>query len=126
MEIKFISFGIKYGIPKELDTFLDVRVLPNPFWIDELKNKTGSDQEAIDYMMSFPIATQTLDSLCKYLENLFTTINDKKDFYMVGLMCTGGRHRSVFVANYLTNYFSTNYKTSVFHRDTPELNENEK
>lgn len=117
MKVKFVSFGIKHGMPGNVDTCLDVRALPNPYWVDELRELSGEDQKAIDYMMSFPITKKTLDSLTEYLSNLLEIVSKEQNEYTIGVFCTGGRHRSTFVANYLSKYFSTKYETSVFHRD---------
>ena len=122
MEVKFLSFGIKYGVPREVDTFLDVRAIPNPYWISELKDLTGEDKKAIDYMMSFPITMETINSIISYLDKVFAIVEKEKDKYVVGIACTGGQHRSTFVANYLRDYYSDKFKTSSYHRDTPKLN----
>lgn len=122
MEVVFVSFGIKNGIPQDVDVFLDVRALPNPYWVPELKNLTGEDKEAIDYIMSSPVTKETLSSVISYLDNLFNIISKNVDKYTVGIGCTGGQHRSTFVANYLKDYYSKKFITSSFHRDTPKLN----
>ena len=121
--VTFISFGKKNGIPQGLDTFLDTRNIPNPYWVDELKSLTGEDQKVIDYMMSFPITQQTLDQMTTYLGAQLEEIQkSSRGSYVVGIACSGGQHRSTFVANYLANYFSKKYRTQVIHRDSPNLN----
>lgn len=121
--VTFMSFGIKNGIPQGLDTFLDVRNIPNPYWVDELKELTGEDQKVIDYMMSFPITGETLDNIVKFLTTQLNEVkNSGRGSYVVGIGCSGGQHRSTFVANYLADYFSSDYRTQVIHRDTPYLN----
>ena len=121
--VTFMSFGKKNGIPQGLDTFLDVRNIPNPYWVDELKSLTGEDQKVIDYMMSFPITQQVLDQMTTYLSAQLKEIQKSgRGSYVVGIACSGGQHRSTFVANYLTNYFSKDYRTQVIHRDSPNLN----
>ena len=121
--VTFISFGIKNGIPQGIDTFLDVRNIPNPYWVDELKSLTGEDQEVIDYMMSFPITEEVIDNIITYLTTELKEIqNSGRGSYTVGIACSGGQHRSTFVANYLADYFSKDYRTLVIHRDSPNLN----
>lgn len=121
--VTFISFGIKNGIPQGIDTFLDVRNIPNPYWVDELKSLTGEDQKVIDYMMSFPITEEVIDNIINYLSTELKEIqNSGRGSYTVGIACSGGQHRSTFVANYLADYFSKDYRTQVIHRDSPNLN----
>lgn len=121
--VTFISFGKKNGIPQGLDTFLDVRNIPNPYWVDELKSLTGEDQKVIDYMMSFPITQKVLDNITTYLSNELIEIQKSgRGSYVVGICCSGGQHRSTFVANYLKDYFAKDYRTQVIHRDSPQLN----
>lgn len=121
--ITFISFGIKNGIPQGIDTLLDVRIIPNPYWVEELKELTGEDQKVIDYMMSFPVTQQVLDNLTNYLTFYFKELEESgRNSYTVGIACSGGQHRSTFVANYLMNYFSKEYRTQVIHRDCEILN----
>ena len=122
--ITFISFGIKNGIPQGIDTFFDVRVIPNPYWVEELKSLTGADQKVIDYMMSFPVTKEVLDNLVKYLAFQLNEVRKgERGSYTVGIACSGGQHRSTFVANYLAEYFSKDYRTQAIHRDSPALNE---
>ena len=122
--VTFISFGIKNGIPQGIDEFFDVRVIPNPYWVEELKALTGADQKVIDYMMSFPVTQEVLDNLTSYLEKHLQEVQkSERGSYTIGIACSGGQHRSTFVANYLTNYFSKTYRTQAIHRDSPILNE---
>lgn len=122
--VTFISFGIKNGIPQGIDTFFDVRVIPNPYWVDELKELTGADQKVIDYMMSFPVTQEVLNNLTTYLEvQLKEVQKSERGSYTIGIACSGGQHRSTFVANYLAEHFAKDYRTQVIHRDSPILNE---
>ena len=122
--VTFISFGIKNGIPQGIDCFFDVRVIPNPYWVEELKALTGADQKVIDYMMSFPVTQETLDNLVNYLTiQLQEVQKSERGSYTVGIACSGGQHRSTFVANYLAEHFSKDYRTQAIHRDSPILNE---
>ena len=121
--VKFVSFGMKNGIQKDIDMMIDCRILPNPFWVDSLKDKTGEDLDVIDYLNSYPETGHFLDNTIAYLEyHLAEMQKAGRGFYVVGVACSGGQHRSTYVANYLKKYFEKKYKTLVFHRDTPELN----
>ena len=122
-KITFISFGIKNGIPVGLDTMFDVRIIPNPYWIERLSSLTGADQEVIDYIMSFDVSHQLIDQIIKYLEYYIPKVQESgRASYTVGIACSGGQHRSTFIANYLANYFKEKYEVSTYHRDSPELN----
>ena len=121
--VTFISFGIKNGIPQGIDEFLDVRMIPNPYWVDELKELTGEDQQVIDYMLSFPVTQEVLDNMVHYLEKQLEEVRkEDRGSYAIGVACSGGQHRSTFVANYLAKHFSKDYRTQVIHRDSPSLN----
>ena len=97
-----MSFGFKHGIPNDADMVFDVRFLPNPFYIDELKTKTGNDKEVQDYVMSFPESEQFLGKLLDMLEFLLPNyVKEGKYRLVVGIGCTGGKHRSVTLANEL-------------------------
>lgn len=122
--ISFISFGYKNGTPLDLDMIFDVRDIPNPYWVDELKSLNGLDQPVIDYMNSFPITQKIIDNIIKFLEyHLECVQKTGRPIYNIGVACSGGQHRSTYVADYLAKHFEKQYKTEVFHRDSPELNE---
>ena len=124
LSVTFISFGIKNGIPQGIDTFLDTRMIPNPYWNDKLKELNGTDQPVIDYMMSFDVTKEVLENFTKYLStSLEEVAKDGRSSYTVGIACSGGQHRSTFVANYLAEFFSKKYRTQVMHRDSPQLNQ---
>lgn len=124
LTVTFTSFGIKNGIPNGIDMFFDVRSLPNPYWIANLKDLTGKDKKVIDYIMSFTETTVFLKSLTDFLEQHLKSVKSKdRVTYNIGIACSGGQHRSVFVSEYLTKYFKKEYKTLVTHRDSPLLNE---
>ena len=123
LSVTFISFGIKNGIPQGIDTFLDTRMIPNPYWNEKLKELNGADQPVIDYMMSFEVTKEVLENFKGYLStSLEEVAKDGRSSYTVGIACSGGQHRSTFVANYLAEYFSKKYRTQVIHRDSPSLN----
>lgn len=124
MMVNFVSFGLKNGTPSGLDMIFDVRSIPNPYWVEELKELTGYDQKVIDYMNKFPQTKTLLNRITTYLSSQLHEIQEGgRSAYNVGIACSGGQHRSTFVAKYLADYFSDTYMTNVIHRDTAELNE---
>ena len=119
--ITFMSFGLKNGIPLGLDMILDVRTLPNPYWVDDLRELTGEDQAVIDYLMKFPQTQKLLDEFVNFLTYQLEEVQKTgKASYNIGLACSGGQHRSTFVANYLASHFSGEYIVRVLHRDNPK------
>ncbi len=118
--ITLLSFGFKYGIPADADLVFDVRFLPNPFYIDELKQKTGNDKEVQDYVMQFPEAREFLDRLSSMLEFLIPNyVKEGKYQLVVAIGCTGGQHRSVTLANELYKGMKNKggYGVKLFHRE---------
>ena len=118
--VNILSFGFKNGIPADVDLVYDVRFLPNPFYIDELKHKTGNDKEVQDYVMSFPEAAVFLDKLTDMLDFLIPNyVKEGKHQLVIGIGCTGGKHRSVTLANELYAKMKDrgSYGTKLYHRD---------
>lgn len=118
--VNVVSFGFKHGIPADVDLVFDVRFLPNPFYIDELKNKTGNDREVRDYVMSFPEAEEFLQKLTDMVFFLIPNyIKEGKNQLIIGIGCTGGKHRSVTLANKLYEQLKDkgNYGLTISHRD---------
>ncbi len=117
--VSIVSFGFKYGVPLDSDTVFDVRFLPNPFYIPELKPKTGLDSEVSDYVNSFDITGEFMDKLNGMMEFLLPNyINEGKSNLVISVGCTGGKHRSVTVANNLGSFLKkSGYKVVVSHRD---------
>lgn len=119
MKINVVSFGFKYGSPKDSDLLFDVRCLPNPFYIPELKNQTGLDSEVRDYVMNFDEAKNLepkLTDLVTYLIPLY--ISEGKSQLTISVGCTGGKHRSVVFAEIIYNAIKEKeFKVSVSHRD---------
>lgn len=100
--VNVMSFGFKYGIPQDADLVFDVRFLPNPFYIDELKQKTGQDKAVQDYVMGFPEAHAFLEKLVDMISFLIPNyVNEGKYQLVVAIGCTGGQHRSVTLAGEL-------------------------
>lgn len=118
--LKIISFGYKYGFVNS-DFVIDVRMLKNPFYIKELASKNGLDQEIKEYLLNDSKTIEFLENTLKYLEYILSIyFSDVKNFLEVGIGCTGGKHRSVFVAEYIYDYVSKKYnniKVLVEHRD---------
>lgn len=126
VSITFISFGLKNGIPQGIDCFFDVREIPNPYWVEELKTLTGEDQPVIDYMNQFPVTQKLISDIETYIEGRMKGLQETgRGSYVVGIACSGGQHRSTYVANMLCEHFSKDYRSSVIHRDTPTLNKDE-
>ncbi len=119
MHIDIRSFGFKYGPLAEGDLIFDVRCLPNPFYIPELKEKTGLDTEVSSYVMKFDEAKE----LCKKLTDLLDFLiplyeKEGKSQLVVAFGCTGGKHRSVTFAEAIAKYLKNkNYKVRIAHRD---------
>lgn len=119
IEINVMAFGFKYGTPMDADLVFDVRCFPNPFYIDELKPKTGNDKEVQDYVMSFPTAVgfmKKLNDMMEYLVPLYS--EEGKSELTVAIGCTGGKHRSVTMANRLGEHLkSLGYNVNLNYRD---------
>lgn len=117
--VTVLSFGFKYGIPADADLVFDVRFLPNPFYIDELKCKTGNDQEVFDYVMRSEAAHEFLSKLEDMLKFLIPNyMIEGKNQLVVAIGCTGGKHRSVALAREITKLLKTmDYSIKNEHRD---------
>ncbi|TLG77304.1 RNase adapter RapZ [Culicoidibacter larvae] len=116
--VNFVSFGFKHGIPQDADFMVDVRFLPNPFYVEELRLKTGLDQEVIDFVFGnteTQVFTENLQQFLTYLLPQYQIEGRKQVVIAVG--CTGGQHRSVAIAEYLKNHFDREYHTYSSHRD---------
>lgn len=119
MAVNVISFGYKYGIPIEADLVFDVRFLPNPFYIDDLRKKCGLDKEVYDFVFQYQ---QTQDFM-KYLERLIAFLlplyqAEGKSVLVIGVGCTGGQHRSVAVTRALAEFIRRKgYRAADSHRD---------
>lgn len=118
--VTVMSFGFKNGIPSDADLVFDVRFLPNPFYIDELKYLTGNDKPVQDYVMGFPEAEQFIEKLTDMLLFLIPNyVKEGKYQLIIGIGCTGGKHRSVTLANELYKRLKNkgNYGLTIQHRD---------
>lgn len=119
--VTVLSFGFKYGIPSDSDLVFDVRFLPNPYYIEELRPKTGNDKEIKDYVMAFEPAHIFLNKLTDMLEFLIPNyILEGKNQLVISIGCTGGKHRSVTLANEIYETLKNNdggYGVKIEHRD---------
>lgn len=118
--ITIVSFGFKYGIPTDCDLVFDVRFLPNPYYVEGLRAKTGNDREIKEYVMQFPEAWQFLHKLEDMVKFLIPNyIVEGKTQLVIGVGCTGGKHRSVTLANALYERLSDRegYGIKIEHRD---------
>ncbi|MBQ9518508.1 MAG: RNase adapter RapZ [Firmicutes bacterium] len=117
--ITVLSFGFKYGIPADADLVFDVRFIPNPFYIADLKPLTGNDVAVRDYVMEQPeseVFLEKLDDMCNFL--IPNYVKEGKNQLVIGIGCTGGKHRSVTLANELyTKLRKVGHSVSIIHRD---------
>lgn len=119
MALNIVSFGFKYGLPQEADLVLDVRCLANPFYVPELKNKTGLDQEVVDYVMAEEESQELLRRYEQMLEySLPLYVKEGKSQLVIAVGCTGGKHRSITFARKIGEFCQKlGYMPSVQHRD---------
>ena len=116
--VTFMSFGFKHGTPIDTDIMFDVRFLPNPFYIESMRPQTGLDESVYEYVMSFEETTTFLAKLIDLLQFLIPKYKaEGKSQVIIGIGCTGGQHRSVAIAEYLSHAFENDYKTNATHRD---------
>lgn len=118
--VTILSFGFKYGIPADADLVFDVRFLPNPYYVEGLRSKTGNDKEIQEYVMQFPEShefLQKLDDMLKFL--IPNYITEGKNQLVIAIGCTGGKHRSVTLANELYQRMiqQKEYGIKIEHRD---------
>lgn len=114
------SFGFKHGIPIDSDLVFDVRFLPNPYYIPELKEKTGDEKDVQDYVMNSKTSEEFLRRLQEMMDFLIPNyMQEGKTQLVVAIGCTGGKHRSVTIVNKLYEYLQgREYKVSIHHRDS--------
>lgn len=119
MQVSLVSFGFKHGLPLEADLVFDVRFMPNPFYIDSMRAKTGLDQEVRDYVFSFRETEQFVEKLRDLLRFVLPLYREEgKTVLVAAIGCTGGHHRSVAVTHALAEYVRTlGYQVTENHRD---------
>lgn len=119
LKIQTKSFGFKYGADTEADLVIDVRCLPNPFYIDSLKNKTGLEQDVRDYVMQTDESRTFYDKLLNFIDfSVPLYVKEGKSQLVIAFGCTGGKHRSVTFAELLANHLrNQGYDCKTMHRD---------
>ena len=106
--VTIMSFGFKHGVPADCDLVFDVRFLPNPYYVPELKHKTGNQKEVQDYVLNSPVSHEFLNKLVDMIKFLIPNyIEEGKNQLVIGIGCTGGHHRSVTIANELYNQLNS-------------------
>jgi len=122
LSITVLSFGFKYGIPVDSDLVFDVRFIPNPFYIPELKQYSGNDEPVKDYVLKQEETGNFIEKLIDMLKYLIPNyIKEGKSQLIISIGCTGGRHRSVAIANEVYEILNReNYNSKIEHRDVAE------
>ena len=120
LTITIISFGFKFGLPTDTDMVFDVRFIPNPFYIADLKDKTGNEKEVQDYVLSHEVAITFLDKLKEMIDYTIPFfIKEDKNQLIISVGCTGGKHRSVTLANKLYDHLIVaGHNVFIKHRDS--------
>jgi UPF0042 nucleotide-binding protein len=107
LSVLFESFGYKHGIPIDADFVFDIRCIPNPHWVPELRALTGHDREVVDYLEQHKDVHQLYDDIRQLLETWIPRFEaDNRSYMTIAIGCTGGQHRSVYMVNKLSHYFS--------------------
>ncbi|SEI56125.1 RNase adapter RapZ [Paraburkholderia diazotrophica] len=120
LALMFESFGFKRGVPLDADFVFDVRALPNPYYDRELRPLTGLDKPVIDFLDALPIVQQMMADIESFLQKWLPHFRDDNRSYLtVAIGCTGGQHRSVFIAETLAARFASEANVIVRHRDAP-------
>ena len=116
--VSFVSFGYKHGVPKDADLLLDVRFLPNPLYIEELRAQTGNDKAVYDYVMEQTETQEFIEKTIVYYDYLLKKYEEEGKMQMIiGIGCTGGQHRSVTLTNYFADHYAKFYQVYKWHRD---------
>lgn len=117
--LMFVSFGFKHGVPLDVDFVFDVRCLPNPYWEPSIRQYNGLDQPVIDFLSAESDVADMFDDISKYLERWLPKFEENNRTYMtVGIGCTGGQHRSVYLSEALTRHFRMKFaNVQVRHRE---------
>ncbi|MFC7321945.1 RNase adapter RapZ [Halobacillus campisalis] len=116
--VQMVSFGFKYGVPIDADLVFDVRFLPNPHYVEQMRPLTGLNAEVSSYVFKWSDTQKFLEKLKDLLQFMLPQYRrEGKSQLVIAIGCTGGQHRSVALAEHLANYFSTDYTSHVTHRD---------
>lgn len=119
LSLQFISFGFKHGVPGDADFLFDVRCMPNPYWDESLRDQTGRDKAVIDFLSSQPVVNEMGGDIKVFLDRWFLQFEaENRSYLCVAIGCTGGRHRSVYFVDMLSDYFKSKGKHVISrHRD---------
>lgn len=118
MVVRIVSFGFKYGLPIDADLVFDLRFLPNPHFVPELRPKTGREKDVADYVLQRPETEELLADLGQFFEHTLPRYQQEGKAYLtVAIGCTGGRHRSVAVSEELTKRLRGEWEVALDHRD---------
>jgi UPF0042 nucleotide-binding protein len=119
MQVMVVSFGYKYGLPMDSDLVFDTRFLPNPFYVDELRDKTGKNAKVRAYVIEAPETTRFVQEMFRFVDYMMPNfVEEGKSYVTVAVGCTGGKHRSVVLAETLGEHLKDmKYKVQVNHRD---------
>jgi UPF0042 nucleotide-binding protein len=124
LTLLFESFAFKFGVPLDADLVFDVRMLPNPHYDIALRPLTGRDQPVIDFLAALPEATELLSDIRQFVEKWLPSFKrDNRSYLTVAIGCTGGQHRSVYIAECLTAYFAANERVVLRHRELSMSND---
>ena len=122
--VEIVSFGFKYGLPIDADIVMDVRFLPNPHYIPELRPLTGKDEPVYDYVMSFPETEEFYQQFTTLLQTILPGyVKEGKSSLSVAIGCTGGQHRSVALSERIGATLSEDYRVNITHRDKDKRKE---
>ena len=119
LHLSLISFGFKYGIPRDSDLLMDVRFLPNPYYVESLREKTGNDQEVQDYVLKWTLTDKFYDKFFDLIDFLLPEYKKEgKSHLSIAIGCTGGKHRSVTTVNKLAEFLKDkDFNINIEHRD---------
>lgn len=120
LSLMFQSFGFKYGTPRDSDYLFDVRCLPNPYWVPELREHTGLEKEVINWLSKQELVDKMEQDLTRFIEDWIPhMIENQRAYLTISIGCTGGHHRSVYLVEKLAKHFRKSHKSSVIvqHRE---------
>lgn len=127
LNILISSFGYKYGLPRDAEVVIDARVLANPYWVKELSRLTGLDKPVVDYIRKDPKTGPFLEKLFALLDAYFAqAVEEGRSYVVIDVGCSGGQHRSVFVAEEIFAHYKNIYACTVCHREIARYVEDEK
>ncbi len=119
-----MSFGFKHGLPIDADLVFDVRFLPNPYYIENMRPKTGLDKDVYDYVLKWNETSKFLEKVIDLLTFMLPHYKrEGKSQLVIAIGCTGGQHRSVALTEYIAHHFENDYQTRITHRDIKKRKE---